>query len=120
MPDTYAPIPEYDQSVEYVTQADPVTQDDGSIFYDVVINPIDLGDQDLTNPQTLAVLAVGYENVASLGRDVSQDDIDTLQTAADDSGAGDVVIAAINKSLGNIAVLRPRPIINPSPIIGRV
>ena len=86
-------------------------------FYDVVINPIDLGDQDLTNPQTLAV---GYENVASLGRDVSQDDIDTLQTAADDSGAGDVVITAINKSLGNIAVLRPRPIINPSPIIGRV
>jgi len=48
----YAPIPDYDQSVEYVTQADPVTQDDGSIFYDVVINPIDLGDQDLTNPQT--------------------------------------------------------------------
>jgi len=44
---------------------------------------------------------------ASLGRDVSQDDIDTLQTAADDSGAGDVVITAINKSFRKYSVLRP-------------
>jgi len=28
----YAPIPEYDQSVEYVTQADPVTKMMVSIF----------------------------------------------------------------------------------------
>jgi hypothetical protein len=117
MPNAYAPIPEFDQSVEYVTQAEPVAQDDGTDFYDVVINPISLDDQDLTNPQTIIVLASGYENVISLGRDVSQDDLDTLQQAADDSGADVQKAAAINKILNGIVVFRPRPIITPTPII---
>jgi hypothetical protein len=116
MPNIYAPIPDYDQTVEFVTQADP----DEEGFYDVVINPISLDDQDLANPQTVEILATGYENVASLGRDVSQDDIDTLQAAAEDSGADDIQIAAISNTLNRIKI-NPSPIvINPKPIIGRV
>lgn len=116
----YAPIPNFDQTVEYVNQADPITQYDGSVFYDVLINPISLDDQDLTNLQTVKILADGYEKVASLGRDVSQTDIDTLQAAANDCGIDAKQIAAITTSLTKIKV-SPEPIvIDQKPIIGRV
>ena len=116
--DIYAPIPDYDQTVEYITQAEPVAQENGDTFYDVAINPISLDDQDLTKPQTVEVLAAGYENVASLGRDVSQDDIDTLQTASDDSKASTVQATAIDKSLNSIDADSITPSENiPSPVI---
>jgi hypothetical protein len=104
-PIMYAPMPDYDQMVEYVTQADPVEQEDGSLFCDVVINPIALDEQDLSNANTVEILAIGYQNAASLGHDVSQDDIDTLQTAAEASGADKTQVAVISARLNSIAVI---------------
>lgn len=66
MPD-YAEIPEFGQFVEYVTQAEPVTQD-GELHYGVIVNQVRLADLNIV--EGAECLLEDYQKVAALQRPV--------------------------------------------------
>ena len=80
MLNTYAPIPKFDQYVEFVTQDKPTETKDG-LYYDVVINPTSLEGCDLENVKVIEILVSALENVVSMKREVTQKDVDTLKVA---------------------------------------
>jgi hypothetical protein len=78
--DIYAPIPKFDQYVEFVTQAEPIADKD-SKFFDAVINPVVLDEKEIVEPKTIDMLVTGCENVNKLGRDVPQKNVDVIKVA---------------------------------------
>lgn len=102
MPNTYAPIPKFDQTVEYITQAEPIIQKDGSAFCDVIINPVKLDSKSIDTPKTIDVLVIGLENVIHLGRKVSQENVDALKTAIVDNKISTTSASALVSRLDSI------------------
>ena len=113
MPNTYAPIPKFDQTVEYITQSEPIIQKDGSAFCDVKINPVILNSKSIDTPKTIDVLVIGLENVIRLGREVSQKNVDALKTAIVDN---EISTASASAFVSRLDSIKATPVIISEPV----